>query len=93
VVDDVDEARERATALFTAYNAIPTYQRILGRGGDVKPEDVAVIDTDAHVTARLRAYADAGATDLIAAPLGFGRDSVAARERTVELLASLAPEL
>jgi F420-dependent oxidoreductase-like protein len=93
VVDDADAAREQAAAAFTAYNAIPTYQRILGRGGDAKPEDVAVIDTEARVTARLHAYADAGATDLIAAPLGLGDDAGAGQRRAVELLASLAPEL
>ena len=32
-------ARERAARLFGAYNAIPTYQRIMARGGDAAPED------------------------------------------------------
>jgi alkanesulfonate monooxygenase SsuD/methylene tetrahydromethanopterin reductase-like flavin-dependent oxidoreductase (luciferase family) len=92
VVDDADAAREEAATVFTAYNAIPTYQRILGRGGDARPEDVAIVDTEARVLARLRAYADAGATDLVAAPLGLGADAAETRRRTVELLASIAPD-
>jgi alkanesulfonate monooxygenase SsuD/methylene tetrahydromethanopterin reductase-like flavin-dependent oxidoreductase (luciferase family) len=92
VVDDVAEARERATKLFATYNAIPTYQRILARGDGAGPEDVAVIGSAHDVEARLRAYADAGATDLCAAPLGLGSDRDASWRDTVDLLASLAPD-
>ena len=60
---DPDAAREAPTHVFGAYEAIPTYQRILGRSGDAAPADVAVIGTEADVLARLAAFADAGATD------------------------------
>ena len=88
VVADPDAARERAAQVFTAYEAIPTYQRILGRSGDAAPADVAVIGTETQVVARLRAFADAGATDLCAAPMGLDDDRDASARRTVELLAS-----
>jgi hypothetical protein len=38
-------------------------------------------------------YADAGATDLCATPLGLDDDREASQRRTIELLASLGPEL
>jgi hypothetical protein len=44
------------------------------------------------VEARLRVYADAGATDLCATPLGLGGERVAAQRRTTEFLASLGPD-
>jgi F420-dependent oxidoreductase-like protein len=94
VCDDADAGRERAAKLFAAYLNIPTYQRILARGGDTtSPTDVAIIGTEAEVEARLRSYAAAGATDLCAAALGLDDDHDASQRRTVELLASLTPEL
>jgi F420-dependent oxidoreductase-like protein len=92
VVDGVEAARERAATLFATYKAIPTYQRILARGEGAGPEDVAVIGTERDVRARLRAYADAGATDLCAAPLGLGSERDASWRDTVDLLASLTPD-
>jgi F420-dependent oxidoreductase-like protein len=93
VCDDVDAARDRAAKLFEAYLNIPTYQRVLARGGDgTTPTDVAVIGTEADVTARLRTYADAGATDLCATALGLGDDRDQSQRRTIELLASLGPD-
>jgi F420-dependent oxidoreductase-like protein len=92
VVDGVAAARERAATLFSAYQAIPTYQRIMARGDGGGPVDVAVIGSEREVRARLRAYADAGATDLCAAPLGLGSEREASWRDTVDLLASLAPD-
>jgi F420-dependent oxidoreductase-like protein len=89
VVDDADAARDRAARLFATYEAIPTYQRILARGGSGSPADVAVIGDEAAVTARLRSFADAGATDLCAAVVGLGPDRAASKQRTLDLLASL----
>jgi hypothetical protein len=94
VVDDADAGRERAAKLFASYLNIPTYQRILARGGDgTSPADVAIIGTEAGVTERLRGYASAGATDLCATALGLDDDRDASQRRTIELLASLNAEL
>jgi enoyl-CoA hydratase/carnithine racemase len=49
--------------------------------------------SEAEVVERLRAYASAGATDLCATALGLDDDRDASQRRTIELLASLAPEL
>jgi F420-dependent oxidoreductase-like protein len=89
VVADPDAARERAARSFAAYEAIPTYERILGRSGGVAPADVAIIGTEPEVEARLRAFADAGVTDLCAAPMGLDDDREASAARTVALLASV----
>lgn len=89
VVRDPVAARQRAAQLFASYENIPTYQRILGRS-DAAPADVAVIGTEDEVLARLRGFADAGATDLCAAPLGLDDDRAESARRTVALLASTA---
>ena len=64
----------------------------MGRGGDAAPEDIAVIGTEADVVARLRSDADAGTTELCAAPLGLDDDRDASHRRTLDVLASLAPD-
>lgn len=89
VVDDVDAARAKAAKLFGVYEAIPTYQRILGRGDATSPVGAAVIGTEAEVRRRLQAFADAGATDLCASALGLGGDRAASRAETLDVLASL----
>jgi F420-dependent oxidoreductase-like protein len=89
VVDDIDAARDRAAHLFSAYESIPTYQRILGRGAAASPVDVAAIGTEKQVRERLRGYANAGATDLCASVLGLGANRTASRTATMDVLASL----
>jgi F420-dependent oxidoreductase-like protein len=90
VCHDGDAGREQAARIFEAYTAIPTYQRVLARGGEgTSPADVAVIGTEEDVAARLRGFADTGATDLMAAVLGLGDDREGNRRRTLDLLASL----
>jgi F420-dependent oxidoreductase-like protein len=89
VVTDADAARDRAAKLFSAYEAIPTYQRILGRGDAASPVDVAVIGDERAVRARLQRFADLGATDLCASVLGLDADRDASHAATMDVLASL----
>jgi 5,10-methylenetetrahydromethanopterin reductase len=93
VVRDVDAAKERAAKVFAGYNAIPAYQRIRSEGGDDDLPDLAIIGTEAQVTARIKSYAAAGATDLAAAVVGLDDDRDEAVQRTIELLASLVDEV
>jgi F420-dependent oxidoreductase-like protein len=93
VCDDADEGRERAARLFSVYEQIPTYRRILDRGETGTPAEVSIIGTEAQVTRRLQSYRDAGVTDLAAAVFAVGSDRDASRRRTRELLASVAPEI
>lgn len=96
VCDDAAAARERAAHVFSVYEAIPTYQRILATGDATGPADVAIVGTEAQVTARLEAFRDAGVTDLAATVFALGADPderAASQRRTHELLATLAPEI
>jgi F420-dependent oxidoreductase-like protein len=89
VVTDVEKARDRAARLFSAYETIPTYQRILSRGAASSPVDVAIVGTEAQVRERLQRFEDAGATDLCASVLGLDDDRDASRRATLDLLASV----
>jgi F420-dependent oxidoreductase-like protein len=91
--DDVDAGRERAAQLFALYGEIPTYRRILDRGGATGPADVCVVGDEAAIEARLRGFRDAGVTDLAATVFPVGADSAGSRQRTRDLLAHLAPTL
>jgi F420-dependent oxidoreductase-like protein len=93
VCDDADAGRERAAQLFALYGEIPTYRRILDRGGARGPGDVCAVGDEGTVEARFRSYRDAGVTDLAATVFPVGDDAAGSRRRTRELLASLAPEL
>jgi 5,10-methylenetetrahydromethanopterin reductase len=93
VCDDPDAARARAAHVFSVYEQIPAYRRMLDHGDAEGPAGVAVVGDEATVTARLRSYASAGVTDLAATVFPVGDDSEASRRRTRELLASLAPDL
>jgi F420-dependent oxidoreductase-like protein len=93
VCDDAGAARDRAARVFSVYESIPTYQRILATGDAAGPADVAVVGTEAQVRTRLESFRDAGVTDLAATTFAVGDDRAGSLRRTHELLASLAPEL
>jgi 5,10-methylenetetrahydromethanopterin reductase len=79
-----------AGALAT-YATLPSYRAMLdaegGPGDSIGPADVAIVGDAATVTSRLRALADAGATDFSATEFGLSSKDFAA---TRELLAGLA---
>jgi 5,10-methylenetetrahydromethanopterin reductase len=93
VVRDVDAAKQRAAKVFAGYDGIPAYQRIRLEGGEGDLSELAIIGDEATVTARIKAYADAGATDLAAAVTGLDDDRAGSVQRTIELLASLIQEV
>ncbi|MDO3646443.1 LLM class F420-dependent oxidoreductase [Nocardia mangyaensis] len=85
VTDDPDDARDQATQAFGFYGALPSYRAMLDREGAATPADLAIIGTEDEVATRLRAIADAGATDFVAVPFTRG-DSA---KHTRSLLMSL----
>jgi alkanesulfonate monooxygenase SsuD/methylene tetrahydromethanopterin reductase-like flavin-dependent oxidoreductase (luciferase family) len=89
VDDDADRARTRAAELFSAYEGVPTYQRVFERNQSPWPVDAAVIGDERTVADRIRRFGDLGATDFLATVLGLGDDPGASRDRTFALLASL----
>jgi F420-dependent oxidoreductase-like protein len=93
VCDDAALGRATAERRYGLYQQIPTYARMLARGGARSPGEVAVVGREADVRARLRSYASAGVTDLLAMVFEVGPDAAsraASRERTEALLAELA---
>jgi F420-dependent oxidoreductase-like protein len=94
--DEVDEARAWANQVLGQAEISPNYQRLLARGDATNMGDILTAGDESAVVDRLRAFRDAGATDLAVRVLPFGRHREAriqSRERTLAFLASLCPAL
>jgi F420-dependent oxidoreductase-like protein len=91
--EEVDAAAERANRLLSEAEVSPNYQRLLDQGDAKDVGDILAAGSEAAIEKRLRAFADAGVTDVSVrvVPLGRDRDErLASLRRTRELLASLA---
>jgi hypothetical protein len=82
VTDDRDDARARIAADYQVAGRVPEYQAMLDREGVAGPEDVAAVGEEIAVERHLRRLADAGATEVAAAPFGTPDE----RARTLGLL-------
>jgi F420-dependent oxidoreductase-like protein len=94
--EDVDAVRSWANKALGHAEYSPNYQRLLEEGDATDVGDMCAAGDEAAVLARLRAFRDAGATDLAARVLPYGSDRTArieSRERTEQFLASVAAEL
>lgn len=87
VTDDVDQGRARAQEALEFYATIPSYAKVIAREGVDSVIDLAAVGTAAQVTAQLRRYLDAGATDIVLSPLV--RSGIAALEPIWEVGAAL----
>jgi Luciferase-like monooxygenase/SnoaL-like domain len=87
VTDDPDGAREQIASQFAPAGGVPEYRAVLDREGAAGPQDVAAIGNEAAVMRQLRRLADAGVTELVAAPFGTADEQA----RTQSLLADIAP--
>jgi F420-dependent oxidoreductase-like protein len=85
VTGDPDARRAEIAQQLGQAGSQPSYRAILDREGAAGPVDTAVLGDERTVTAGLRRLADAGATELIAYPLGPAED----QSRTLRLLADL----
>ena len=93
---EVDTAVDRANRLLSEAEVSPNYQRLLDHGDARFVGDILAAGSEAAIEKRLRAFADAGATDVSVrvVPLGADRDErLASLHRTRALLASLASSL
>jgi 5,10-methylenetetrahydromethanopterin reductase len=79
--------RDQIDSAFGTYRLIPSYRATLERGGATAAADVALVGNAAAIEAGLRAFAEVGVADLIAA---IPSEPGAAAEATRELLAGLA---
>jgi F420-dependent oxidoreductase-like protein len=94
--DEVNDARAWANEVLGQSEYSPNYQRLLARGDAASAGDILAAGNESAVIARLRAFRDAGATDLAVRLLPFGRHREArieSRKRTLAFAASLSPEL
>jgi len=93
---EVDAAVDRANRLLSEAEVSPNYQRLLDQGDAREVGDILAAGSEVAIEKRLRAFADAGATDVSVrvVPLGADRDErLASLHRTRDLLASLASTL
>jgi F420-dependent oxidoreductase-like protein len=93
---EVALAREQASTVLGHAHSSPNYIRLLEHGDAEDVGDTMAAGDESAVLARLRAYRDAGVTDLGARVMPTGGDPrarAASRQRTLEFLASAASTL
>jgi F420-dependent oxidoreductase-like protein len=94
--DEVDDARAWANQVLGQAEISPNYQRLLARGDAINMGHILAAGDESAVVDRLRAFRDAGATDLAVRvlPVGAHREArVESLKRTMAFVASLCPEL
>jgi F420-dependent oxidoreductase-like protein len=94
--NEVDEAREWANRVLGHSEFCPNYQRLLERGDAKSEGDILAAGDESAVLRRLRAFRDAGTTDLAVRvlPLGSDRETrIGSKKRTLAFLSELCPEL
>ena len=91
--DEVDVAIARANKLLSEAEVSPNYQKLLERGDAREVGDILAAGSETAIEKRLRAFADAGVTDVSVrvVPIGADRDErIASSHRTRALLSALA---
>ena len=88
VTDDPAQARAGADKALAIYGQLPSYRAMLDKEGAAGPGDVAIVGDEDAVAAQIRALADYGVTDFVAAEYGRGPDGL----RTKALLRTLAAQ-
>jgi F420-dependent oxidoreductase-like protein len=87
VTDDAEAARAEILETIGQAGDMPAYRRMLDAEGVDSIADVCLIGDERQVSARLRHFAEVGATEFVASPHGDAET----RSRTTELLRSLSP--
>lgn len=93
---EVDAAREWANRMLGHSEYCPSYQRLLERGNARNEGDLLAAGDESAILERLRAFRDAGATDVAVRVLALGPDRdarIASKRRTLAFLASLGSAL
>lgn len=94
--DEVDAARAWANRMLGHSEYCPSYQQLLERGDARNEGDLLAAGDESAVLERLRAFRDAGATDLAVRVLPLGSDRAArieSKRRILAFLAGLGPEI
>jgi F420-dependent oxidoreductase-like protein len=90
--DEIDVAVARTNRVLSEAEISPNYQSLLERGDAREVGDILCAGSEASIEKRLRAFADAGVTDVSVrvVPIGNRRDElIASSKRTRAYLASL----
>jgi 5,10-methylenetetrahydromethanopterin reductase len=88
VTADPGAARQAAAVIFARYEGLPNYQRLLARQQVGSVADLAIVGDEDAVAREVRAFAEAGATELWAIP--FPAEPGDTGDRTRAVLAALA---
>jgi len=94
--NEVEGARAWANQALGHAEYSPNYIRLLEHGDATDVGDLLAAGSEQAVVARLKSFRDAGVTDLAVRtlPIGSTRDErIASKQRTIEFLSSLCPEL
>ncbi|MCH7580059.1 MAG: LLM class F420-dependent oxidoreductase [Chloroflexi bacterium] len=89
VTNDLEKTRERAAQVFNMYGQLVNYRRVLDIEGVDGPANVGIFGTASEIEQQFRAFADAGATDLLAAIFPGSDDAEQSMQETRDLLKSL----
>ena len=91
--DEIDAAIARTNRVLSEAEVSPNYKKLLDLGDARTVGDILAAGSERTIEKRLRAFADAGATDLSlrVVPIGDGREErLASSQRTRDYLASLS---
>jgi F420-dependent oxidoreductase-like protein len=91
--DEIDVAVARTNRILSEAEVSPNYQRLLEHGDARQVGDILAAGSESTIEKRLRAFADAGVTDISVrvVPIGENRDELlASMRRTRDFLAALA---
>jgi F420-dependent oxidoreductase-like protein len=94
--DEVNDARAFANKVLGHAEFCSNYQQLLERGDATDVGDILAAGDETAVVKRLRAFRDAGVTDLATRPVALGPNREArleSRKRTLAFLSSICPEL
>ncbi|WP_063040565.1 TIGR03564 family F420-dependent LLM class oxidoreductase [Nocardia grenadensis] len=86
VTDDADSLRAALADRFGAAGRIASYRTALDREGVSGPEHTAIVGDEKAVERGIRSLFDAGATELVAMPIGTETEQT----RTADMLSALA---
>jgi 5,10-methylenetetrahydromethanopterin reductase len=93
--DEIEAAVARTNRILSEAEMSPNYQRLLEHGDAQTVGDILAAGSEPTIEKRLRAFADAGVTDISfrVVPVGNGRDElIASSQRTREFIAALAAQ-
>lgn len=87
---DLDRAREQAAARFGGAGQMPAYRAVLDRQGMASAPETVVAGDEHVIEQAIRAYASAGATEVVASLFGDEPDQARTRELLRALRAAVA---